>query len=274
MATTTFLAPSGLDYTDNASWSDNAPASGDTAVHDRGTGTLSVNVGNSAVDVQALLVYRGCGLNFGVAGTPFAITADQSATGVVRFAGSGSMHYFSAGGNTWNKAVLEPEQRAARFVFSDMTLTALEQMRGIVEAAASCDLSTLYIDGPAARIDIADTDAADTVGDTEIHNGAVVSTRRRIAGTCMVGPGSHLIYNVDTATTSGVVTLAGGRLTLQRGAVTVNGIGEIDASNLENEYTLTVTGGPGLVLREPPSGVTLTVSETALASGITRIKAA
>jgi hypothetical protein len=122
-------------------------------------------------------------------------------------------------------------------------------------------LAGIDILGPATVV--AQEHASDTIGAVNIANGGRLIARRRLAGTCTIGEGGAMEYDVDTTNTTGQsVVLMGGEVMLRKGSLVVTGRkGTLDYSRLEKTgYTLTIEDHPGLTERQ--GGILPTFSRT------------
>ena len=223
------------------------PASGDNLGFSEGTGLI--NAGMTALAARDLLsvIFRpGFSANLGESGNPVEFDCDRTSTGVVNYGGKGQWVY-AKGGSTavWNKVIWQPANGTAVLYAQNVTINTLEVYAGLVKCPSSVVVDVVKA-SQGGQVIIGEH-ASDTVGNTTVKNLSSVETRRRIAGTTSLEKGSVLIYDVDTATTSGTINMNGGTLIHIKGALTINGSsGVYDYSRLQKVYAVIITDTPAL----------------------------
>lgn len=220
---------------------------GDTLRFSEGTGTINQGMNAlAAIDFVEVSTRPAFSADVGEPGSPMEFDCDRTATGVFTYSGKGSVFYGKGGsGGTWNKVVWQPFNGRTTLFAQNVTITTLHCFGGFVKLPASVVLVDIIV-GTAGRV-LAEEHASDTIAAVTVRTGGVLEARRRIAGSTTVEQGATLIYDVDTTTASGTITLNGGTLIHKKGALVVVGSsGVYDYSKLEKTYLVTLTDGPGL----------------------------
>lgn len=236
-----------------------AGTNGDTLTFVRaGAGFALTNLAALAGrDFLSVVIGPGWRGNFGdgVSSVEFDAYNSGTGNGMIDYQGAGDVASFKLG---------TVVGRAGKIVFRPSAPT-----RGSVSGPAGAQVDALYVSGGTFRVldsvavgtvDIVgsaqvviETHASDTVGNVTITGSSTLTIRRRLSGTLVVPPGCTVYYNVKSSTTTGKITLVGGKLVWINGAITVDGYsGELDRSGLESSYALTITDFPGLTERVGP----------------------
>lgn len=230
------------------------PVNGDVLNFSEGAGVFNVNTSTAlaAVDLLKVSVRDGCSVQIGDESNPFAVDINQTSTGIFEYYGSGSAVYLKGGGGgVIYEIIWAPSNGAARLNLLTAANTTLRVYSGIVVVPGDVTLANIDILGPGTVV--AQEHASDVLGTVNIANGGRLITRRRLAGTCTIGEGGEMEYDVDTTTTtSQSVVLMGGRITHRKGSMVIVGRkGEYDYSRLEKStYGVTITDHPGLIERQ------------------------
>jgi hypothetical protein len=253
------------DANAGASYSTGAkPVSGDELNFSAGSGVFNVNTSTAlvAVDLLKLSVREGCSVQIGDESNPLAVDINQTSTGIFEYYGGGTAVYLKGGnGGVIYEIKWAPANGAARLNLLTCANTILRAYSGIVVVPGDVTLAGIDILGPATVV--AQEHASDTIGTVNIANGGRLIARRRLAGTCTIGEGGAMEYDVDTTNTTGQsVVLMGGEVMLRKGSLVVTGRkGTLDYSRLEKTgYTLTIEDHPGLTERQ--GGILPTFSRT------------
>lgn len=244
------------------------PVTGDSLNFSAGSGTITTNMSalTGAVLVN-LQTKPGFTAQIGDSGNPMAVDVSGTAT----LSGGSARCYFSGGtGGTWATTIIQPT-RSCEFQFVNITMTTMYVFGGTVRITGTAIVDAITVIG-GASITI-EEHGSDTIGNVQLQNGARMLARRRIAGTVNVGAGCTLEYDVDTTTTTGVITMnSDSSVIIRKGSATVTGVGgTLDYSMLEkNGYTLTVTETEGLT--EKAGGVPFTTyTRTQIGKGSKKI---
>lgn len=251
------------------------PIDGDSLFFSDGGGVVNTNMNAlAAIDLARFELRPGFFADIGEAGNPMEIDVDRTSTGIAVLGSRSSKCFFKGGSGSgiWNDLTVQMVNGSAQVWLQSLSLNAMRVYSGVVRCPATVALGTCDVLGPGTVI--ADAHASDTIGNGTIANGGTLIARRRISGSIVVGLGGTLIYDVDTATTTGTITLAGGRIELRKGSMTVSGLsGELDYSKLEKAtsiaYTLTITDHEGLI--EKSGSVLPTFSRTTPGKGSRKI---
>lgn len=242
------------------------PITGDSLGMFEGIGQIDTGLTAMATaDLTSVIVGPGCGVNIGTNAGSLQFDTD-----LFDYGGSGASVYAAGGsGSIWDALVWRPANGRTILYASSVTITAMRVESGLVICPSSVVVDTVDMYGGQARIE---EHGSDTVGNTVVKSGAVLEVRRRIAGTVRVEAGGTLIYDVDSSTSSGVITLAGpgARLIHRKGALNVYGsAGIYDRSKLEKVYAVTITDTKDLT--EIVGAVSPTFTRTTIGVGSTKI---
>jgi hypothetical protein len=191
----------------------------------------------------------------GSPGSPFEFDCNQGGAGIVVLASRSANLYLAGGdGGVWYDVTMDMQLGTARVFISAVSITGVfKALRGVARFSSTAALDAADLSGPCTVI--CDAHGSDTIGNVRVSNGATLIVRRRIAGTVLLGEGGTVVYDVDTGTATGLITMAGGRLDHRKGSLAIYGMkGEYDYRQLERAattagaaYTVTLEEFEGLV---------------------------
>lgn len=238
------------------------PVAGDTLTFLRSGVSLAITntTALAAVDLNRLTVSPNFYADFGTPGAPIRVDVSNGSSPTLDFQGSSSSVYLQGGSGAAAFDIVKWRPvRSGRGTLQDVDVPRLEAFSGTLDFTGSASVGVIYAMGTAQVVCRAH--ASDTIGNTELGGTAQLHAYRRLGGTCLVPTGTTLIYDVDSNTATGQVTLAGGRIIWKRGALVVSGSqGIIDASGLQASYSnASLTSlGEGVTIIRGPVAVTTT----------------
>lgn len=183
---------------------------------------------------------------------PGCTTSIGDKAGSLSVAWSGIFDYAGGGREVWLAGsgadlVWRPSAGGA-LVGTGLTLTGTLTVLG---GSASIGAGDVLVDvraGGFGQVDIAASNAADTVRHITQHGRSRVNCRREATGTVEVPAGCEFVYDGGNTSGGPTVHLCGGRVTWISGDLTLKGdAGVFDRSGLKPGYDLTITATPDLV---------------------------
>jgi hypothetical protein len=215
------------------------PVDADSLYFSEGGGVVDQNPDAlDDVDFTRVEMRGAFSADVGSSGSPFEFDANQTSTGVVVLASRSANLYLAGGdGGIWYDVTMDMQLGSARVFISAVSISGVfKGYRGVARFSSTASLDAMELSGPCTAI--ADSHGSDTIGNISVSNGATLIVRRRIAGTVLLGEGGTVIYDVDTATTTGLITMAGGVLDHRKGSLTMKGLkGSYDYRQLERATT-------------------------------------
>ena len=271
MPTTYTYIKGQTDLSQAGTFANGTPPNGDNAavlVFDTGgqidqwqnTGALT------GVRFDKVLAGPGFASDLGQANGYVQFDCDHGAGSLLDWRGQGNL--FLQGGSTnatFTKIVWRPIKPATLYVVS-ATCSAIEVYNGSILIPSTVATGTLVLHR-FGRADVQEHASATITGGS-MNGQTNLRTQRIISGAFTVGPGCTLVYDVDSTTLSGLITLEGGTLIVTKGSVQVNGKqGVLDYSGLQKTgYTLTITDNDDLLEKQGPVPWT-TINRTTLGNG-------
>lgn len=240
---------------------------GDTMGWSEGSGAITTLLNSITGANFASMTFRsGFKADLGDGNNPFY----TNVVGTLSFGGSNRVNYFAGGSATGVIAsmVWDPANGLSAGYFSGITFTGTVYVfSGYVELNSSC--AVVDIETAKSGQLLVKEHASDLIGNSTIGGSSTAEFRRRASGTTSVEEGATLIYDVDTATSSGVITLNGGTVIHKKGALSIKGRGVYDYSKLEKVYAVTIVDQPGMIEKFGP--VPPTFSRTTIGAGSAKI---
>ena len=270
MATTRWTGATDGGFTDNANWSGNTAADNDIAIIPAGaTQTINDDLSAAGVDVDLLLIEKGCGIDVGTSGTYLSIAADK-----VVHRGTGTLYYNSAqsAGEVTDVIIIDSDNETDAAYLSDdgtSSITQLIAMGGAVTCTSAATNGLTKCNVCASDANLTVENGFGTVVDMWVSSGEAhiyeTVTRLHVTG------GVAYVYTGGTATSlyvsgSGtcVYNSVGGTITYAN--VTGSGFLDFSQSNGQTVTNMDVLG-PNAKVNQGDGQVTFTNTPNVIGGG-------